>query len=262
MEGFDEFQLRAFQWSGEPIYITCKESHNGLLIENTTDHTGLMIWAGTYALCDYINSQQDEFTDLSVLELGSGAGVVGILLSRLCKQCVLTDGNEQIVELLKRNIAQNQSRGTAQVLQWGSLEQIEKLPSFDLIFGSDIIYPAISEALLTQLFETVSLLLIKKEATFFIISFVVRDAKQTTSRLLTIASQFSFKGEIIPWESYSDSEPLMGAKIIRFCLAGSESEAWAVNKNMGQEIRADLWDDELLSSEENWEPPFEGDEML
>jgi 16S rRNA G1207 methylase RsmC len=46
----------------------------------------------------------------SILELGAGAGLPGLVAASLSKdpsRCVLTDNNERVLELLNRNIEAN-----------------------------------------------------------------------------------------------------------------------------------------------------------
>jgi len=55
-----------------------------------------------------VQDHRSEFAFKSVLELGSGVGMSGILMSHYCgSPCVLTDGVDEILDLLRQNVALN-----------------------------------------------------------------------------------------------------------------------------------------------------------
>jgi len=71
----------------------------------TTDYdlTGQIIWPASEALAMYIIDHPDEFADKTVLELGAGAGLTGIVCSKYSKSVFITDGNDLVVDLLSLN---------------------------------------------------------------------------------------------------------------------------------------------------------------
>jgi len=98
-------------------------------------------------------------SDCTVLELGAGTGVVGILVSKLTEgSTVVTDGNPAMLQLLQLNTEINRRRNVVIAkLLWG--EDIEPLPgqpllpaSFDLVVASDLLY---SEDDVTPLWSSV-----------------------------------------------------------------------------------------------------------
>mmetsp|Transcript_37728 Transcript_37728/g.47586 ORF Transcript_37728/g.47586 Transcript_37728/m.47586 type:complete len:208 (+) Transcript_37728:87-710(+) len=202
MVEINTFCIREFQFNDIAIRAKCKESFEGHLITKESDETGLMIWPATFALCEYLLHKRELMSELTVLELGAGAGVVGLVASHFCSFCNITDGNEDIVDLLNENIELNVLNAVGSILKWGETEELKDNVQYDLILGSDIIYPAITEEVLKKLFTTVSLLLSSDITSKFIISFVRRDAKASAQRLLNIATEFSFGGHIIPWQIY------------------------------------------------------------
>uniref|UniRef100_A0A804MTF2 Uncharacterized protein n=1 Tax=Zea mays TaxID=4577 RepID=A0A804MTF2_MAIZE len=78
----------------------------------------------------------------SVIELGSGIGITGILCSRFCKEVVLTDHNDEVLEARENIELQSCSENahavlTSEKLEWGNSDHlsgiIEKRPGgFDL----------------------------------------------------------------------------------------------------------------------------------
>ncbi|KAE8037300.1 hypothetical protein FH972_009900 [Carpinus fangiana] len=55
-------------------------------------------------LNDYLSKNAKMLQGCSVIELGSGVGITGILCSRFCHDFVLTDHNDEVLKILKKNI--------------------------------------------------------------------------------------------------------------------------------------------------------------
>jgi predicted nicotinamide N-methyase len=74
-----------------------------------------------------------------VLELGAGLGMVSILLDRMdcCKEIVVSDGDDDTMDLLRRNIAWTTSRISPIKLYWGIHDEfLQAYPNrFDTIIG-------------------------------------------------------------------------------------------------------------------------------
>lgn len=51
---------------------------------------GLQVWRGALLLADYVLSYPDLFKDRTILELGSGVGLTGIVASCLAKEVICT----------------------------------------------------------------------------------------------------------------------------------------------------------------------------
>ncbi|OQU90346.1 hypothetical protein SORBI_3002G393332 [Sorghum bicolor] len=47
---------------------------------------------------NYLSQHPEIVKGCSVIELGSGIGITGILCSRFCKEVVLTDHNDEVLE--------------------------------------------------------------------------------------------------------------------------------------------------------------------
>ncbi|KAH8397557.1 hypothetical protein KR222_010140 [Zaprionus bogoriensis] len=90
--------------------ITLRES-TSFVSEGTT---GLCTWEAALALADYLleHAQSLRLRDANILELGAGAGLIGILLKQRALQLsdgqvLLTDGSAACVQLMRENIALN-----------------------------------------------------------------------------------------------------------------------------------------------------------
>lgn len=71
--------------------------------------TGLSVWQASFATSDYLIKHKDIFNQKTVLELGSGIGLVGSILMKLCKpkKLILSDCHSKVLNLLTENITVN-----------------------------------------------------------------------------------------------------------------------------------------------------------
>ncbi|CAD6222851.1 unnamed protein product [Miscanthus lutarioriparius] len=102
------------------------------------DLTGQLVWPGAVLMNNYLSQHPEIVKGCSVIELGSGIGITGILCSRFCKEVVLTDHNDEVLEIIRKNIElQSCSENahavlTAEKLEWGNSDHlsgiIEKHP--------------------------------------------------------------------------------------------------------------------------------------
>jgi len=134
----------------EGQHITLRES-NCFVSEGTT---GLCTWEAALALADYLLEHSNLLLDKNVLELGAGAGLLGILLKqRALKlpvgQVLLTDGSAPCVQLMKENISLNFNEPTnvelapqCAQLRWGEVNQFpwSQHATPDLLLAADVIY--------------------------------------------------------------------------------------------------------------------------
>ncbi|XP_062138294.1 protein-lysine N-methyltransferase EEF2KMT [Drosophila sulfurigaster albostrigata] len=131
-------------------HITLRES-NSFVSEGTT---GLCTWEAALALADYLLQHANLLAGKHVLELGAGAGLLGILLKHRSLQLqvgqvLLTDGSAPCVQLMRHNIALNFKDvddvvATPQCaeLRWNRVAQFEwsKYAIPDLLLAADVVY--------------------------------------------------------------------------------------------------------------------------
>jgi len=65
------------------------------------------VYPAAVAMAYFLLENPNLLKGKKVLELGSGVGVTGLVASKLCKQIVLTDNQEEVLYLLERNIQEN-----------------------------------------------------------------------------------------------------------------------------------------------------------
>ena len=118
------------------------------------DETGHVAWQAMPVLCEFILSSRGRqlLTSSRVLELGAGIGVPALLAGRVCRELIITDSNDAVVERLRRNVELNVGEmncsGDAvrvENVSWGAdLFPNNLARSVDVVIGSDVIYSASS----------------------------------------------------------------------------------------------------------------------
>lgn len=278
---------REFEYDGTCVKIVCMESFHGSLIEEDshTDKTGLMVWPASLLMCKYLSCHRETMRGMKSLELGCGVGLVGIFACLLDQTCILSDREEDVLELVDTNIALNGITDHASRVNfhWGDVSVGQSLGQFDYIMGSDIIYPAITKAVLELMFTTVHSCL--SYGGQFIVSYVDRGKKDVPRNFFSVACEMGFVVEHVPWNSFTSERPLMDAQIFVFryrdpfvvpidndnqVRGGEEGRpvveprecTFALRMAEVHEITTSvyprLWVDEELSSEEEWAVPFGG----
>ncbi|XP_072527500.1 protein N-lysine methyltransferase METTL21A [Salminus brasiliensis] len=103
-----------------------------------------VVWDAAVVLCMYLELGRVDLKGKTVIELGAGTGLVGIVAALLGANVTITD-RKPALEFLSANVHENippDLQGAAQVseLTWG--EGLDQYPSgsYDLILGADIVY--------------------------------------------------------------------------------------------------------------------------
>nr|CCA16209.1 conserved hypothetical protein [Albugo laibachii Nc14] len=139
-------------------------------IGQTLQSTGLTLWPAGDILCDFLYANQALIRNQSVVELGSGLGLCGILAAHFADRVVMTDGDDETLPILEENCKINQiSRYECKKLLWGvSLDQWND--KFQVVLGADIVY---DKDCLDALIQTATHLL--SEEGIFILAFTKRN---------------------------------------------------------------------------------------
>nr|XP_043637848.1 protein N-lysine methyltransferase METTL21A [Erigeron canadensis] len=177
----NNYELTTFTFGSNVLQLLCLQSAS-----TDFDLTGQLVWPGARLLNEYLSNNAELLQGCSAVELGSGVGITGILCSRFCREVVLTDHNDEVLKILKKNIELNESSEnpnscaalSAEKLEWGNSDHLnhilQKHPEgFDLILGADICFQQNS---VPPLFDTVKQLLghCGKEQCKFILAYVSR----------------------------------------------------------------------------------------
>ncbi|CAK7330683.1 unnamed protein product [Dovyalis caffra] len=194
----DNYQLTTFTFGSQVIELLCLHSAS-----TDFDLTGQLVWPGAMLLNDYLTKHAEMLHGCSILELGSGVGVTGILCSRFCRQLVLTDHNDEVIKIQKKNIELCASSMNpnccaelaTEKLEWGNSDHIDQIlqrysRGFDLILGADIY---ILQSSVPLLFDTVEKLLrFRGGQCKFILAYVSR-AKTMDSLITKQAAQHGMR---------------------------------------------------------------------
>ncbi|XP_018415902.1 PREDICTED: protein N-lysine methyltransferase METTL21A [Nanorana parkeri] len=131
-----------------------KRFHNSSATYNFANHTiqikqnwkelgvAAVVWDAAIVLCMYLEAGGINLEGRSVIELGAGTGLVGIVATLLGAEATVTD-REIALEFLKTNVHDNLPtdllhKVSVKPLTWG--KGLEDFSPFDVIVGADIIY--------------------------------------------------------------------------------------------------------------------------
>nr|GMD69724.1 protein N-lysine methyltransferase METTL21A [Ipomoea batatas] len=126
----DNYELTTFSFGSQVLQLYCLQSAS-----TDFDLTGQLVWPGAVLLNDYLAKNADILQGCSVIELGSGVGITGILYSKFCREVVMTDHNDEVLKA--------SSSLKAEKLEWGDTDQLSYIlqghpEGFDLVLGADI----------------------------------------------------------------------------------------------------------------------------
>ncbi|CAJ1940180.1 unnamed protein product [Cylindrotheca closterium] len=210
--GFAQHKKEEFQLSnGSIVHIASAPSLTPMdmvdLSWGRNDATGHCIWTGARFFLDILIPALGQlFIDRSILELGSGTGLVGIAIAKLfqLKELILTDASESALELCRYNCALNEGSIIIGVeeLTWGESlltcndEQSSTLRTFDTVLATDVLYDiAAWEPLLVTASKSLN-----ANNGVFLVSHVPRAAlpdgcvaESLESHLIQVASQHHFR---------------------------------------------------------------------
>lgn len=114
------------------------------IIELFTDY-GLHVWPGGILLSEYLFNNPDICSNKTVLELGSGVGLPGLLAGKIgAKSVYLSDASrfETILKNMDREIELNDLSGNCQSvgLTWGRFNKSSISLKPDIVIGADVFY--------------------------------------------------------------------------------------------------------------------------
>lgn len=112
---------------------------------------GAALWPSAIALAHEIATRAEEFRGKSVLELGAGTGLPGIVAASAGARVVQTDRNELALHLAKLNGERNAATGIEHYA--GNWTEWTDTRRYDFILGADILYSDMMHAYLQRIFE-------------------------------------------------------------------------------------------------------------
>ncbi|KAM6913696.1 histone-arginine methyltransferase METTL23 isoform 1-T3 [Lycodopsis pacificus] len=107
-------------------------------------HYGMYVWPCAVVLAQYLWKHREELRDKTVLELGAGVSLPGVVASRCGAKVFLSDGAETplCLENCRRSCEANGLREVGvSSLTWGEVSpELLLLPQLDVVLGSDVFY--------------------------------------------------------------------------------------------------------------------------
>lgn len=96
------------------------------------------LWESSIGLAEYLSDYRRTLTDKTILEIGCGYGLAGIVAAKLGAKVTFTDFEHDALQFARYNSLQNGvSTGTYVQMDW-SAPCFQN--SFDVILGADVIY--------------------------------------------------------------------------------------------------------------------------
>ncbi|XP_062190365.1 uncharacterized protein LOC133893376 isoform X3 [Phragmites australis] len=157
------YEMTTFTFGSQVLHLLCLRAASSAVLMN-----------------NYLSEHPETVKGRSVIELGSGVGITGILCSRFCKEVVLTDHNDEVLEIINKNIEMQTCANavlTAEKLEWGNYDHISNIikkhpVGFDLVLGADICF---QQSSISCLFDTVeNIIRIQDGKCRFILAYVSR----------------------------------------------------------------------------------------
>lgn len=165
--------------------------------------TGCAVWHAGEVFSKFLVDNQALFKGKSCLELGAGAGLTGIVMCKVQGDdaeavVVLTDGEPEVLALLRSNCEDNGTSATVQLslLLWGvnaasRLLLAGRPQGYECIYGCDLFYNRTQEDKVALAFDTVAALLTHDPCGRFYLGFTRRDLDINTVLAIALAKGFT-----------------------------------------------------------------------
>ncbi|KAN0050534.1 hypothetical protein ACTA71_003663 [Dictyostelium dimigraforme] len=206
--GFGKYDKKEREWEKEIFLREMSIIEGGI---------GCSTWDAAIIFSRWVYRNQDAFTDKTVLELGSGTGLPGILSAFYSKHVTLSDYLNPLVENLKYNIELNAKqqdgfdsddeeankaeksldleniRNKTKVinLNWDEIDTNTDDSKYDIIFGSELTYSMLSVDNLIKVIQK----FLKEDGIFYEI---LSDDRDGVSYFIDEMSKRGFENHIVP----------------------------------------------------------------
>ncbi|KAJ4965547.1 hypothetical protein NE237_017396 [Protea cynaroides] len=140
------------------------------IIENINGDYGLFVWPCGIVLAEYVWQQRLRFSGTSVVELGAGTSLPGLVAAKVGSDVTLTDNSNrlEVLDNMRRMCDLNKVSCKVLGLTWGEWDT----PIFslhpDIVLGGDVLYDSSD---FDDLFATVKFLLQNSPGSVFITTY-------------------------------------------------------------------------------------------
>ncbi|XP_045576237.1 histone-arginine methyltransferase METTL23 [Salmo salar] len=193
-------------------YEDPKQSLNVSIPEVLDPQYGMHVWPCAVVLAQYVWTHREELMHKTVLELGAGVSLPGVVAAKCGAQVILSDSAELplCLENCRRTCEVNELPNVLVVgITWGEVSpDLLRLPPLDIILGSDVFYePEDFENVLV----TISFLLRKNPEAQFWTTYQERSADWSIEALL---HKWNLKRLNIPLEKFhANKDQLAGSTL-------------------------------------------------
>nr|XP_029481562.1 methyltransferase-like protein 23 isoform X1 [Oncorhynchus nerka] len=193
-------------------YEDPKQSLNVSIPEVLDPQYGMHVWPCAVVLAQYVWTHREELMHKTVLELGAGVSLPGVVAAKCGAQVILSDSAELplCLENCRRTCEVNELPNVLVVgISWGEVSpDLLLLPPLDIILGSDVFYePQDFENVLV----TISFLLRKNPEAQFWTTYQERSADWSIEALL---HKWNLKCLNIPLEKFhANNDQLAGSTL-------------------------------------------------
>ncbi|CAH1803050.1 unnamed protein product [Owenia fusiformis] len=130
------FDKRQFYLAGQNIVIKQKWGQLGV---------AAVVWDAAVVLCEYLEKHRNMLEDKTVIELGAGMGLAGMVAGLLGVGRIDITDREIVLDDLRQNIQENvHNQVSLKTIQVKALDWSHDLENFtdhyDLVIGADIVY--------------------------------------------------------------------------------------------------------------------------
>ncbi|KAK7406857.1 hypothetical protein VNO78_08491 [Psophocarpus tetragonolobus] len=140
------------------------------IIENMKEDYGLFVWPCSIVLAEYVWQQKHRFSGATVVELGAGTSLPGLVAAKLGAHVTLTDHSSsfQVFDNMRRVCELNKLECNVLGLTWGVWDSSIFSLRPTIILGADVLYDSNA---FDNLFATVTFLLQNCPGSTFITSY-------------------------------------------------------------------------------------------
>ncbi|XP_057762688.1 uncharacterized protein LOC130982658 isoform X1 [Arachis stenosperma] len=140
------------------------------IIENMKEDYGLFVWPCSVVLAEYVWQQKHRFEGATVIELGAGTSLPGLVAAKVGANVTLTDDSTrlEVLENMRRVCDLNKIECNVLGLTWGVWDSSIFSLQPTIILGADVLYDSNA---FDDLFATVTFLLQNSPGSSFITSY-------------------------------------------------------------------------------------------
>ncbi|MBX9583312.1 MAG: methyltransferase domain-containing protein [Gemmataceae bacterium] len=140
------------EWAVRHTRAVLSQSDESAYLDDPDRHPyGVVLWPAALALAHEVATRAGEFAGRSVLELGAGVGLPGLVAAGVGARVVQTDRSELALALCRLNGERNGAAGLeCRLADWEAWSEAGR---YDWVLGSDVLYGATLHADLRRIFE-------------------------------------------------------------------------------------------------------------